>query len=275
MTENPTENNNVINEIIERCDSSTTDSSNAIDETPTRNNIQQQASLYMLDDDDADFDGGGEQGAFGDFNNLQDPDGVEKSEDSNSSIENGRDRRRKAKRVTSSNETKKKKRRGNEKDEKSSDAAKKREFDKFTRWLSDQPKGIPTEWSNSAPEKIEGDEFIQFASRMIEKARGLGMKDNVATRVQHVLDNSPGKTYAELFESTLMCFVPIKGGSRKTRYEIKHCKVCKAAGELIDQRDHSCPYCHDCFNESRWKKKYVLVEKCTEKHVKVASVSTA
>ena len=38
---------------------------------------------------------------------------------------------------------------------------------------------------------------------MIDKAKGKGMKDNVAARLHHVLDKNP-KTYAELFEMTVM-----------------------------------------------------------------------
>ena len=126
---------------------------------------------------------------------------------------------------------------------------------------------------------------------MIEKAKRLGMKDYVASRLHHVLSTKP-TTYAELFDLTVMvrqdrrvcvsvteqssnlhvfclpvkCFVPIKGGSRKKKYDLKNCKICKAAGELVDRREHDCPYCPHCFSDSGWKKLIVLADDCNEDH---------
>ena len=80
--------------------------------------------------------------------------------DSNSSLDSGCEKKRKTKQ--SQTDAKKQKGRGNKrKDQAASSVAKRREFDKFVRWLSCQPETLPTlEWSNSTPEKIEGNEFI-------------------------------------------------------------------------------------------------------------------
>ena len=110
-----------------------------------------------------------------------------------------------------------------------------------------------------------GEEFLQFGKRMIEEAKDLGMKDHFANRLNHVLENSSGKTYAELYYYTVRCFVPVKDGTRREKYDKKYCDVCKAAGELIDQVNHDdCPYCLDCFVASGWKKECTRLEDCTE-----------
>ena len=60
--------------------------------------------------------------------------------------------------------------------------------------------------------------------------------------------------------------VAIKDGTRKTEYTIKHCRVCKAAvSELVEDCDHECLYCVECFDESGYKKDCILKEDC-KKH---------
>ena len=145
-------------------------------------------------------------------------------------------------------------------DAKPSTTAAKREFDKFVRWLPNQPMKPPTE----LPEHEVGKDFIAFGSQMREKAQELGMKAGHASRVQHVLENS--ETFAELYYKTLLCLVPIKGGARKKVYALKHCKVCKSAGVLTDTGHDDCPYCHACFEASGWRKECVLKGDCKEMH---------
>ncbi|KAL7551800.1 hypothetical protein ACHAWF_014987, partial [Thalassiosira exigua] len=116
------------------------------------------------------------------------------------------------------------------KDEKSSKVAKKREYDKFRRWMAKVPTGIPIEWDGPQDnihicvDKIDAtqeERFIAFGKRMIEKNLSLGMKEGHAKRLEYVLESlrGKGKTYAELFDETMMCFLPIKDGTRKTTYD--------------------------------------------------------
>ena len=58
--------------------------------------------------------------------------------------------------------------------------------------------------------------------------------------------------------------MPVSGGSRKKKYVTK-CKICKKAdNKLFDMRDHKCPYCQRCWEESGWKKIAVPVTQCTD-----------
>ncbi|KAL7553271.1 hypothetical protein ACHAWF_016530 [Thalassiosira exigua] len=161
------------------------------------------------------------------------------------------------------------------KDKKSSEVAIKREYDKFTRWMERESTGIPIEWDGPrdniliSADKIDADQedrFIAFGKRMIEKNLRLGMKEGHARRLGFVLERlrGKGKTYAELFDETMMCFLPIKDGTRKETYDKKHCEICKAAGYLVSSDDHDCPYCEACFIDSGWKRECVEVEECTK-----------
>ena len=147
----------------------------------------------------------------------------------------------------------------------SGDIAAKREIEKFVRWIPTvtTPDTMPTNLSGIGCQKV-GQDFIAFGNRMREKAITMGMKAGQASRVQHVLENSD--TFAELYYKTILCFMPIKDGARNAKYELKHCKACKAAGLFKPSGHDDCPYCHACFVASGWKKACVLKKDCKEMH---------
>ena len=64
-------------------------------------------------------------------------------------------------------------------------------------------------------------------------------------------------------EIWLMTVKSIGKVTRGISYKKNECPVCKVAEQkIIDMDDHDCPYCHECFNESGWKKEYLKQEIC-------------
>ena len=212
------------------------------------------------------FDGGGKSGvsSAGDFSASQDKGGRRKRRASSSGGSGVS-----SKRINNAM-TKQEKEETREKNKKCVKAAQMREIKRFKAWLPNQQRTEPLEWSsvNAMPDKIEGEEgkrFIEFGKRMIARVKQLGMANATETRLNNVMENCYGDTYAAFFESSLMCYLKIKDGKRKESYEQTYCKVCEAVGEKIIQANHDCPYCHKCFYKS-WKRRIVLMEDCNDHH---------
>mmetsp|Transcript_7291 Transcript_7291/g.18119 ORF Transcript_7291/g.18119 Transcript_7291/m.18119 type:complete len:335 (+) Transcript_7291:555-1559(+) len=207
------------------------------------------------DEDDPDFDGCGKVGGRSPGN----------SDSSSSTIVTGQAQKRVFHANASSKRTKKQRGGRKRKDEKSSVAAKKREFTKFKNgfdlWMTNEPTGFPEEWP-----KVNA-EFLNYARHMVENSLSMDEHtEHTKKRLIYVLEekNCSGKTLAEIWWMTVKSLGKVPRG---IDYEKNECPVCKVAErKIVDQNGHNCLYCHDCFNESGWKKICVKLEDCKSNH---------
>ena len=140
------------------------------------------------------------------------------------------------------------------KDEKSNNAAKKREINKWKKYFD--------KWRSKQPVSMSPDEdFMELARKMIDVNEHIDQ--HIKLRQHYVLDNG---FQINTFEEMKLWWTTVKSFGKVPRgdYEKNDCPVCKCGPErkLVDLSDHNCPYCHDCFNNSGWKKACILLEEC-------------
>ncbi len=162
------------------------------------------------------------------------------------------------------------------KDEKCSDVAAQRQIDAFKKsfdsWL---PDGVPMPVGNRSDLPTDNSAFFHYLRSRVEDDEEI--LEHNKKRMYHVLEKakSSGRTNAEtcwMIVKACLWKVPrkAKGDVNETdgvRYQKKFCPVCKVElGMLIKNKDHDCPYCHDCFMESGREMKVVPRDDCKANH---------